>query len=156
MPPHRLLGAVRGPALVRPARVRPGGTSRSAARSGNRTPWRTGSRSAPPRAGYVLLMIYLATFMRIIRADPRAPPRRGRRQVIGTYVGGWLPLMVVIVGYDGDLARHNPSLRTARGHRHARPDGPHAPAPPRRLLDRHPPDSPHHAPRRAPPPGAEP
>ncbi|MFE0690896.1 DUF6256 family protein [Streptomyces xiamenensis] len=71
-------------------------------------------------AGYVLLMIYLATGVRIIRADPRArphrrrPERRGRgeflRQIIGTYVGGWLLLMVVIVGYYGGLARHNPSF----------------------------------------------
>lgn len=69
---------------------------------------------------YVLLMIYLATGVRILRADPHPPPRRRRperrgrreflRQVIGTYVGGWLLLMVVIVGYYGGLARHNPSF----------------------------------------------
>ncbi|MFI9462435.1 DUF6256 family protein [Streptomyces xiamenensis] len=69
---------------------------------------------------YVLLMIYLATGVRILRADPHGPPRRRRperrgrreflRQVIGTYVGGWLLLMMVIVGYYGGLARHNPSF----------------------------------------------
>ncbi|TDC67928.1 DUF6256 family protein [Streptomyces hainanensis] len=66
---------------------------------------------------YVLVMIYLRVGVRLVREDPDGHPRRRHperagwpefaRQLAGTFVGGWLLLMVVVVGYFGGLARHN-------------------------------------------------
>ncbi|GAA2351604.1 DUF6256 family protein [Streptomyces carpaticus] len=74
---------------------------------------------------YVLVMIYLATGLRILRRAPRARPQSVRPQpvrphrrgwpglilqVVSTYLGGWLLLMLVILGYYGGLARHSPGF----------------------------------------------
>ncbi|MFD5316888.1 DUF6256 family protein [Streptomyces sp. NPDC127098] len=66
---------------------------------------------------YVLVMIYLRVGVRLLREEPEGRPHRRHperwgwpefaRQLARTFVGGWLLLMVVIVGYYGGIARHN-------------------------------------------------
>ncbi|WP_274563557.1 DUF6256 family protein [Streptomyces spiramyceticus] len=63
-------------------------------------------------SGYVLVMGFLALGLRIQRRRPAAPGRAGRqgwpgliRLVVGTAVGGYVLLMVVVVGYYRGVAQ---------------------------------------------------
>jgi hypothetical protein len=61
--------------------------------------------------GYLLVMVYLACGLRILRRGTPKPPVAHRgwpglvRQVVGTAMGGYLLLMAVVVGYYYGLAR---------------------------------------------------